>query len=96
MVLLAILPKEGNFVTLRIMRKLREGLSFSEEEIAQYKFKSEDGKMTWTANGTSKPIEIGTQAKILVQDALKALDKEQKLTEDHLSVYEKFVEKDKE
>ena len=36
--LLEIIPKEGDFVTLKLVRKLRETLSFSEVEIAQIDF----------------------------------------------------------
>lgn len=37
--LLQILPAEGNFATLRIVRKLREALSFSEAEVRELKFR---------------------------------------------------------
>jgi len=33
-----ILPKNGDFVTLKVLRKLKETLSFSEEEIAKLQF----------------------------------------------------------
>jgi hypothetical protein len=36
--LLEVLPKEGDFITLKLVRKLRESLSFSEVEIAQIDF----------------------------------------------------------
>ena len=36
--LLEVLPREGDFVTLKLVRKLRESLSFSEAEIAQIDF----------------------------------------------------------
>jgi hypothetical protein len=36
--LLETLPKEGNFVTLKLVRKLRESLSFSEAEVKEIEF----------------------------------------------------------
>ena len=36
--LLSILPQTGDFLTLKIMRKLREALSFNEEDHAAYRF----------------------------------------------------------
>lgn len=36
--LLEVLPKEGDFVTLKLVRKLRESLSFNEAEIKQIDF----------------------------------------------------------
>lgn len=38
LILLNILPKEGDFTTIKIIRKLREELSFSEEEHNALKF----------------------------------------------------------
>lgn len=35
-----VLPKEGDFVTLKLVRKLREALSFGEEEIATINFQN--------------------------------------------------------
>lgn len=53
--LLDLLPREGNRLNLKIMRKLRESLSFSEEELKSfsscneymcpYRDEGEDGKM---------------------------------------------------
>jgi len=96
LVLLSILPAEGNFVTLKVVRKLKDNLSFSEEEIKQYKFVQGEGTVTWDNSvEQDKMTEIGTQAKIIIQDALKKLDGENKLREEHYTIFEKFVEKDK-
>lgn len=93
LVLLGILPAEGSFITLKVLRKLRGDLSFSEEEIKQYKFVQENGRVTWDNSVEQmKPIAIGTQAKIIVKDSLKRLDEQEQLKEDHFSIYEKFVE----
>lgn len=95
LVLLAVLPAEGNFLTLKIVRKLRENLSFSEEELEQYKFKEDNSRLTWDeTNQEPKDVVIGKEGKKIIKDALKKLDKEEKLKEDHVSVYEKFVGKE--
>ena len=36
--LLEVIPKEGDFVTLKLVRKLRESLSFSEAEVKEIDF----------------------------------------------------------
>ena len=38
-------------------------------------------------------MEIGGQANKVIVEALEKLNKDNKLTENHLSIYEKFVEK---
>lgn len=40
LVLLNILPQQENFITLKLVRKLREALSFNEKEIADIDFKN--------------------------------------------------------
>ena len=35
-----ILPKEGDFITIKLVRKLREALAFSEKEIAEVEFRT--------------------------------------------------------
>ena len=99
LVLLNILPKEGNFITLKIVRQLREGLSFNEKEIKETKLAidPEKGTATWEQEkDPNKEIEIGREAKKVIVEALEKLDKDAKLTQEHFSLYEKFVEESKE
>ena len=93
--LLNILPKEGTFITLKIVRQLREALSFSEDEIKVLNFQQniKEGTIQWnTAADIIKDVAIGEKATDMVVDALKELDKQKKLTEQHIGLYEKFVE----
>jgi len=92
LVLLSILPKEGDFTNLKIIRKLRESLSFSEEENKKLNFKQgAGGIINWDAN-FEKDIHTGEKANDVIVEALKALNDQKKLTNDHYSLYEKFVE----
>jgi hypothetical protein len=93
LVLLSILPKEGDFTTLKLVRKLRESLSFDEGEHEKLKFVQDGDQVRW--NETAVPprhMPIGEKMSDLIQDALKKLNDEKKLREDHFSLYEKFVE----
>jgi len=99
LVLLNILPKEGNFLTLKIVRKLRENLSFNEEEIKALNIKvdPEKGNATWDASkDPNKEVEIGREANKVIVEALEKLDKDEKLTQEHFTLFEKFVEEKKE
>ena len=92
-VLLNILPKEGDITTLRIIRKLREDLSFTEEEHRVLQFDFEDERIKWKTDGdVPKAIEIGEKAKEIIRERLRELNGQKKLTEEHLPLYEKFVE----
>lgn len=93
LILLNILPKEGNFTTLKIVRKLREDLSFSEEEHKELEFKFEkDGRVQWKQEADKpKEIEIGEKATDIIVDVLKKLNNDKKLKDEHYNLYEKFV-----
>ena len=94
LLLLNILPKEGDYTTLKIVRKLREGLSWTEAEYAERKFTTAaEGGVTWTlGNPDAVEIPMGEKAVDIVVVALKKLNDEKKLSEQTFSLYEKFVE----
>lgn len=93
LVLLNILPKEGDFTTIKLLRKLRENLSFDEEEHKKLMFVQDGDQVRWNMEAlTDKHIAIGEKAGDIIQDALKKLNDEKKLTNEHFSLYEKFVE----
>jgi len=121
-----ILPAEGDYITLKLIRKLRESLSFSEKEIADIDFKNRwnceacktselavqtpkcpscgaymqpAGSVHWDegkALNVIKDVHMGRTMRDLCVSTLKKLSDEQKLTEQHMSLYEKFVEGEEE
>jgi len=91
--LLGALPTEGNVVTLKIVRKLREALSFTEEELKTFGIEVQGERITW--NVTVEPpdgveIPVGEKATDIASAALQKLNAANKLTEQHLSLCEKF------
>jgi len=93
LVLLNILPKEGDFTTIKLLRKLRENLSFDEDEHKKLNFVQDGDQVRWNQEAlVDKHIAIGEKAGDLIHDALKKLNDEKKLTNEHFSLYEKFVE----
>ena len=93
--LLGVLPKEANFVTLRIVRSLESKLSFSEEEMKDFEVKisSNGSSYSWNKEGVKHEVEIefGEKATDIVVEQLKELDKTKKLTGQHFTIYEKFI-----
>ena len=118
------MPKEGDFITLKLVRKLRESLAFSEKEIVEIAFRTHwkcpkcqrveissempkcpdcdiymipAGQVTWDddkAKKVVKDIFMGNKMLALCESTLKKLSDESKLTDQHFSLYEKFVEAD--
>lgn len=99
LVVMSLLPAEGSFVTLKIVRDLQMELSLTEEEIALSGIKDlPTGGVEakdWDAV-PEKEFIFGDKAKEIIVNALVKLDKDEKLRNEHFSVYEKFVLEKKE
>lgn len=97
-----VLPDAGNFATLKILRKLREALAPSEKEVEDFGITTEENQIRWNpekvldADGKHRTaeIEIGKKATSIIVEALEKLDVTKKLTAQHFSIYEKFVDGD--
>ena len=118
-----MLPGADNILTLKIARKLRESLSFSEEELklmdTRYEFKCAvpscpnggvfptapkcgehdvsmvpTGKLNMNLSPEMqtkvKDVHMGPEAIKMVTDVLKRANESKKLTEVHISLYDKF------
>jgi hypothetical protein len=95
LVLLSILPQEGDYVTLKIMRKLRETLAPSDMNISV-----PIKRLFWNQelNDKAKEIWFGKKAKDIIIESLEKLANEKKLREDDgtMNLYEMFIDTDEE
>ena len=90
--LLNILPREGDFRTLKVLRKLADDLGFSEDEAAALQFKQEGVKIEWRVEADApKEVPMGAVAREIIAGRLRELDEQKKLTLEHMSLYERFV-----
>ncbi len=89
LLLLGALPKEGNFLTLKTVRELREQLAFDEDG-KEINLRQEGDQLKWDKS-VDKEFEFSGGGKAVIADALKALDADKKLTEPHFRLYEEFV-----
>ena len=95
--LLNILPESGDILTLRIVRKLREELSFTEAELAEFELTHNDGYVQWNKEKVrSKNVEFGAKAKKMVRDALTEKSKNKQLTEQYVEIFDRFVDEEDE
>jgi hypothetical protein len=93
LVLLNIIPREGSYFDIKIIRKFLESLSVSETEYADCEFvEKKDGTIDWNKDkDPNKEIYFGRRMETIVRDTLIDLEKNEKLNVGHLSVYDKFV-----
>lgn len=91
--LLSVLPEQGNLATLRIVRKLREDLSFTESEIVEYGVEfGDNGRVEWGEEYATveKTIPMGAAARKAAVDTLLALNEKEEMGLQHLSLCDKF------
>ncbi len=97
--LLSLLPTQGDYAGLKTIRRAREMLSFTPEEIKFYEIKQEtgpDGKnhTNWSLAKSAEQIKdcpVDEYTVNVVREKLAQMGNEHKLTEQYMSVYEKFV-----
>ena len=96
LVCLSLLPTEGSFATLKIVRELQMELAPTEEESKAAGIKDDllTGGVTATLGWDKvleKEIIFGDVAKGIIVTALEKLDEEEKLSQQHFMLYEKFI-----
>ena len=90
--LLSVLPEEGNFITLKIVRDIQSKLSFSEDDIKDMDIQETAGSVKWNSKGNDRAeIEVGEKATDVIINAFKALDAKNKLSLKILPLYERIV-----
>ncbi len=93
LLLLNILPDEGNYDTLKIVRDQQNLLSFNEEELKRLKIRREGEMYQWD-EAADEPVDIsiGEMSFNMIKMALRRLNEEGKLQMEFLPLYEHFVE----
>lgn len=88
--LFRLLPEQGNLGTLKILRKLRESLAFTDEEKKAWNFQFlPDGN--WQIDGTKKAdIPIGATETAIIRHQLEMMDAQAMLTEAHVDLWAAF------
>ena len=92
LLLLNMLPVEGDLTTIRIVRDLRVELSFDEAEHAALNFRSVGTEQVqWDDDAIAdKSFDFGAKATALIVTALEKLDSEHKVQQQHLDLFDKF------
>jgi len=97
--LLQILPTEGDYAGLKSLRRAREMIGFTQDEIKFYELTvgtNDKGEPVTNWNPTKaqeqiKDIPVDEYITHLIRDKLSQINNAGKLTENTMSLYEKFV-----
>ena len=97
--LINMLPNEGDYKALKTIRRAKEMLSFTTEEMKTLNMTNDTGKdgiqrVNWDPAKVSEVVKdcpIDEYITNLFRDELAKLNEKNKLTEQTVSIYEKFV-----
>ncbi len=92
LLLLSILPDKGDYSTIKIVRQLREALSFTEDEHTEYGMNTNGDMITWDDEKAGiREILVGEKATDIIVSSLRKANTESNITEDLLPLYERLV-----
>ena len=92
LIILSTLPRESDITTLKIIRKMKDDLSFSEEEHKVLKFRQEGDGLLFENNVVEdKEVTFGEKATDIIVNAFKELNTHKRLREEHIPLYISFV-----
>ena len=87
-----ILPSEGSFVKMTVKKDLLDKLRITQEEITKYNIESDGSLIKWDiSKDSSKEFSLSTLEENLIIESLKSLDKEEKINDEMLEIYNKFI-----
>lgn len=92
-VLFNLLPEKGTFTTVRAVHDLRMALPLTEEERDTCGFQENEQGVGWQTDFEAD-IPINVEQFRVCKEALTGLDRRGELTLQHVSLYEKFVERE--
>jgi nicotinic acid mononucleotide adenylyltransferase len=88
-----LLPKESDWAGVKEIRKAKEILSFTAEEMEKFQVQQENGLVGWNAEGSAyvKDLPITEWATTQIQEALRKKNHDKKLTERDVNIYKIFI-----
>ena len=89
--LIGILPQKADYAGLKELRKLREKLSLTDDEVKEFEFKTNEQVSTWNSKKDREvEVRVGEIVAEMVKTVLKDLNSKKELTERHMTLFEKL------
>lgn len=92
LVIMTILPKEGNYVKMTIKSDIISKIKISQEDITSLDVvEKENGSIQWDGTkDTEKEFDLTELEEKMIKDELKKLDDAEKLNDETLVIFKKF------
>lgn len=85
--------KESNFIGIRIVKDIKKKIEITQAEIKKYDLKIGDGVITYNKAGVDAVfrVDFTELERKEIKAALNKMNDDNKLTEEFLDIYEKFI-----
>ena len=95
LLILSVLPQEGNIMQVRLVRDLIGKIGLSAKEIEDWKVKSEkNGQIKWdNSKAIEKEIPISESESKIIADTFEEISKNNKLNVSQIELYDTFCKK---
>ena len=92
LLILGLLPGEGGIVEMRFKKVIGEKIGLTSDEIVRYEVKEDGANVRWNNEvEQTSSIELNEAEVGMIRDSLVKLDREKKLNDGHITLYDKFV-----
>lgn len=93
LLLLGLLPQQGNITMLRVIREARQSLELSADEIVAWEVSQVGDAVRWNQQkAADAEIPLSAAALGIARTAIRQFDTEGKLTTAHIPLWEKLVD----
>lgn len=91
--LLSVLPKQGDFLTLQVAKRLLDRVNFSAKEKTDFALQqTSDGRVGWDeTKATNAEFEFSDDEHTMIVAELRRRNDERTLGMDHFGIYRAFV-----
>lgn len=89
----AILPVEGGIITMLVVKQIQKSIAIMPEEVKEFNIQEKNGNLTFSEKGLTekKSITFDDSEIEVIRTQLRKMDSEQKITLDHIDVYQMFM-----
>ena len=91
MLIIGLIPPQGDITRLRQLREFRERMSFSDEERTKFGIEQLEGMNVVWKTSEPKTYQLSPDEVKMIKSALRVLDREKQLTVDHIPLWDQFI-----
>jgi len=87
--------KEANFITMKVIKDIKKKVELTQAEFTKYDIKAVENGLSYNEAGVKAKfrIDFTDRERDEIKASLRKLDETEKLTEEFVELYDKFIKK---